>query len=207
MSRPGRGLRSLLAVLVVTALCACGAPRSGRLTVVDPTTVPYGLGTSATTIGTEPPGDGRNGTGPRAYFVDGTTQLRPVRVDVTGLATPQALRRLLRALVEGPTAGGRAAGLATLFPPGTTLELTRLDRGTATVRVLLTDSAPGPDALPLAAGQVVLTATSVPGVERVALLDDGGPVPAPLPGGRLADEPVSAAAYRSLLATPRSPAP
>lgn len=190
---------ALLAVLVAVALCACGAPRSGRLTVVDPTALPYGGSPSAGT-GTTAGGAGPVGSGPRAFFVDRTSRLRPVPVDVSGLPTPQALRRIFDALVAGPAPAQRDAGLATLFAPGTTLELTRLDGGTASVRVQLTGSPPAADTLPLAAGQVVLTATSVPGVERVALLDAGGPAPASLPGGRLAERPVSEADYRSLLA-------
>lgn len=208
MTRPLRALGALLLVLLVAAgVGGCGAPRSGRLTVVDPTALPYGMATTPpTSTGTEPPATLRSGRGPQVFFVDGTTQLRPVDVDVTGLAAPEAVRRLLGMLVQGPTAAQRDSGLATVFPPGTSLELTRLDRGTATVRVQLAVSPPAPDALPLAAGQIVLTATSVPGVEEVALLDASGPVPAPLPGGRLADGPVGAGVYRSLLTT-AAPAP
>jgi hypothetical protein len=69
------------------------------------------------------------------------------------------------------------------------------------------DKGPSPERQPLAVGQVVLTATSVPGVDGV-LLDgvDGHPGEMPLPGGALTTRPLRRSDYVELL-RPRTPSP
>jgi len=56
------------------------------------------------------------------------------------------------------------------------------------------------DRLPLAVGQLVLTALSVQGVDRIRLVRDGQLIGAPLPGGQQTTDPLVAADYASLLA-------
>ena len=65
------------------------------------------------------------------------------------------------------------------------------------------------DRLPLAVAPIVLTVTSVDGVDAVMLLREGAPVDVPLPGGEQVSRPVTAAQYQSLLAprTARTQAP
>jgi hypothetical protein len=71
---------------------------------------------------------------------------------------------------------------------------------TAEIEIEVADPGPAPGELPLAVGQVVLSATSVPGVDRVRLLRDGEPLDAPLPDGELTSRPLTASAFASLLA-------
>ena len=62
------------------------------------------------------------------------------------------------------------------------------------------DQGPTANKLPLAAGQVVLTATSVRGIERVQLVRaDGQPIEVPLPDGALTSLPLEARDYLSLV--------
>jgi hypothetical protein len=56
----------------------------------------------------------------------------------------------------------------------------------------------------LAVAQVVLTVTSVPGVDSVLVTRDGAPVELPLPGGALTSGPVTGRDYISLVEA-RSP--
>ena len=53
-----------------------------------------------------------------------------------------------------------------------------------------------------AVGQIVLTATSVPGVRAVLLTATGNRVDAPLPDGQLTSAPLTAADYEILLTAP-----
>ena len=53
--------------------------------------------------------------------------------------------------------------------------------------------------------QIVLTATSVPGVDAVRLTLSGAPVEAPLPSGELTSEPLNADDYATFLVPVTSP--
>jgi spore germination protein GerM len=53
-------------------------------------------------------------------------------------------------------------------------------------------------------GQIVLTATSLPGVRGVRLTLDGEPLEAPLPSGELTSAPLTAEDYAALLSSPPS---
>ena len=61
------------------------------------------------------------------------------------------------------------------------------------------DLAPSPSRLPLAVGQLVLTLSSIEGIDDVALTAAGSPIQAPLPGGALTDRPLRADDYAALL--------
>jgi spore germination protein GerM len=74
--------------------------------------------------------------------------------------------------------------------------------GVADVEIRTTVEDPAADRVPLAVGQIVLTATSFPGVDAVRLLRDGRAVPVPVVGGALTAEPVRASDYSALLRRP-----
>ena len=57
----------------------------------------------------------------------------------------------------------------------------------------------------LAIGQIVVTATTQPGVQHLSLLVEGEAVAIPLPNGALSEDPVELGQYASLLA-PGQPA-
>ena len=59
----------------------------------------------------------------------------------------------------------------------------------------------GPDQV-LAIAQVVMTLTSLPGVDSVQFVRDDETVEVPLPDGTLVRRPLTAADYSSLLASP-----
>jgi spore germination protein GerM len=119
-------------------------------------------------------------------------------VAASGVET--VLDALLRRLREGPTDEQRRQGLGSAFGPDVGLSLVAVTDGAALVEVTPAEQVPPADRLPLAVGQVVLTLTSVEGVERVVLQQDGQPVPAPLPGGELTSAPLTPADYDDLLA-------
>jgi spore germination protein GerM len=78
--------------------------------------------------------------------------------------------------------------------------VTSLARGRVTIDLQGEGSATVGDEGPLAVGQIVLTATSVPGVDSVVLTREGKPVEAQQAGGQLTDRPLTAAEYAPLLA-------
>jgi len=115
--------------------------------------------------------------------------------------TRAVLSQLVLALSTGPSADQRAQGLDTALPSALHLAVRSVGAdGLATIDLQGGDSGTVGDQGPLAVGQVVLTATSVPGVDRVLLTRQGAPVAAQLAGGELTDMPLVPAEYASLLA-------
>lgn len=195
-----RLLRYVLALLTVAAVSAsCGLPDSGPPRQIDPSHVPYHLLETTTPV---PPTTAQklHATTPRIYLLTGTNRLTAVESSLGSSDLTQVLKALLVRLAQGPDETQRAAGLATALGPGVTLTLNQVDGRTAVVRLDLGDQGPAASKLPLAIGQVVLTATSVRGVDRVKLVRaDGEPIEVPLPDGALTVEPVEAGDYSSLL--------
>ncbi len=201
----GRRTGRVLAVSVVVAVwtAGCGSLGSTTLTDIDPQQVPYDL--------LAPPADPVAATS--ELDLPGTQALTPVfLVASTGglleaAPTPvepgapaDVAREALARLAAGPTEDERSQGLGTVLGAAVVLSLDELRGGTARVEVELTAGEIAADQLPLALGQVVLTLTSVPGIERVQLVSGGEPVEMALPGGRLSTEPVTADDYAELVA-------
>ena len=67
-----------------------------------------------------------------------------------------------------------------------------------------TSASPAGEQTRRAVGQIVLTATSLPGVTAVLLTHDGEALEAPLPSGELTSAPLTAADYEPLLVGPPS---
>lgn len=93
------------------------------------------------------------------------------------VAGPAVLRGALAAVLAGPTADERAAGLLTVIPPGTTLRDVSLADGQAIVD-LSRDYESGGGTLSMTArlAQVVFTATQFDNTDRVLFWLDGEPV-------------------------------
>jgi spore germination protein GerM len=138
-------------------------------------------------------------TAPRVFLVDADSQLvpQPVQLDAAGL-TP-VVADLLKVLSTGPDEQARALGLSSALGPDVILRLIDVEGDTARIAVEATANGPSADRLPLAIGQVVLTVTSVAGVDRVRLIQNGKPLEATLPGGEQTPDPVDAEDYASLL--------
>jgi len=196
--------RSRLLVLAAAALLGgCGVPTGGAPDTIAASDIPYGLavpspGSPAAT--STPPRDDR----PRIYLVNADDVLVPSGRDVSGSSTRDRLDNLLGQLADGPTAGERDDELTTALPPRTTLTVSSVDGETATIDFSATSAPPAGEQTRRAVGQIVLTATSLPGVTAVLLTHDGEPLEAPLPSGELTTAPLAAADYEPLLVAPPS---
>ena len=131
----------------------------------------------------------------RVYLVASSDQLVPaVRSDPVG-----DIGAALKDLLAGPSRAEVAAGITSAVPSGTRLSSAQL-LGT-TARLDFTEqltSVTGHEEL-LAFAQIVTTACASPGVEQVEIYVAGQAVNAPEPNGTLAQGPVTAADYTSLL--------
>jgi spore germination protein GerM len=180
----------------------CGLPADEQARPVDSADVPYGL---LDADGSER--DGSSGSestsldSPSVVWVDEDERLVAVESTdsrIQGDTADQAAD-LLADLSGGPDAVERADGLSTVLAPDARVELVRLMGGSAWVQVDPGTQSPTPERLPIALGQIVLTATSVPAIDAVQFVTDGEPIQVPLPGGELTAEPVTQSDYSVLL--------
>jgi hypothetical protein len=191
---------------VVSLLGACGLPRSSTPVQVPPAEVPYGLLNSATNSPTPTATPGVPLVDGTIFLADPQQQLAAVPVQVPEDQAAPMLQTLLNRLAVGPTERERALGLATDLGPGSTIVLRGISSGTANIELQSTGQDPSPSKLPVAVGQIVLTATSIDGVERVVFVREGTAVAVPGPsGGGLTSEPLIAADYSALLAPGQPP--
>ncbi len=180
-------------------LTGCGVPGDGHVRTVDDDAVPYHLldgnpsGNATTDVGPVPHAV------PVVFWLLGEDHLVPAAAGGSCTDPPEELaNRLLGELADGPGEDTRAAGRSSALPPAIGLRLIEIVDGTAHVE-MDPSTAISADRLPLAVGQVVLSLTSSPGVEKVTLLSSGEPVQVPLPGGALTTRAVSAEDYADLL--------
>jgi spore germination protein GerM len=198
-------------VAAVAVLAGCGLPQDGEARAVDARSVPYGLlGPVATEAPTVTTLERAPSTQPRTYLLGPDEALEPVPapVDLSQVVdTPKVLAALFELLAAGPTEAQRAKGLSTALAPGVQITVVAVHEGLVDVQVDASPKDPSADRLPLAIGQLVLTATSVEGVDGVRLLRAGVPVEVPLPGGALTSSPLRRSDYRELVvpATPTAP--
>lgn len=186
MRRPGWGAAALCSLLV---LSGCGSSPSGEVKDIDPLSLPPRLLESAPVRPSASPDSVGSTIG--AYFLRGT-KLRLVARAVTGATGPAALQELLDNLAAGPDASDRQRGLSTALPPTTRLAVTGLDGGLATVDLSFGQVPPDQTT---AIAQIVLTATSLPQVNRLLLTFEGKPLQAPLASGAQTDRPLSRSDY------------
>lgn len=186
---------------VALGLVGCGLPQDGTARAVDPKQVPYGL------MRSDPPAPASS----RSKSIDRTDQARlyllgpddqlvgvPAGVG-RPLGTGARLTALFALLARGPDETQRGQGLSTALSPGVQIQLRDLSGGVARVQVVAGLKDPSADRLPLSIGQLVLTATSLRGVDSVVLERDGAPVEVPLPGGALTSAPLTRSDYASLV--------
>jgi hypothetical protein len=197
------GRRRLLALAAAAALAGCGVPTGGAPDRIAASDIPYELASpsSGAPVATSSPArDDR----PRVYLVNTDNVLVPSGRDVSGATTRERLDDLLGQLAAGPTSGEREDKLTTALPPRISLSVTSLDGGTATIDFSATSTSPAGEATRRAVGQIVLTATSLPGVTAVLLTHDGEQLEAPLLSGELTTAPLTTADYDRLLVAPPS---
>ncbi|MGH9042953.1 MAG: GerMN domain-containing protein [Acidimicrobiia bacterium] len=132
---------------------------------------------------------------------------RPVRIflvagsrliDVPRTTPAPDLVGTLQVLLEGPTAEEISAGTRSAIAPGTRLRSARVEVGTAVIDLSRSFVDVGGEEQILAVAQLVLTATTVPGVERVRLALEGEALEVPRADGTLAPGPLTGADYASL---------
>jgi len=180
------------------ACCAgCGLSDGGGLERIPPEDVPYGLldatPSAESSERTASAAPGR----PRVFFLD-DERLTGVAMSPTGRDPAAVLDQAVRALAAGPDEAAQARGLTTAIPPSLTLSVVSLDGTVATVDLGGEANGPAGQQNTLAIGQVVLTATSVTGVDAVAFTRNGVAIQAPVGDGALADRPLVPADFAAL---------
>ena len=198
------GLRVPVALAVVLVLGGCGVPAGGEPRAIPSSEVPYGLAdprpSPSAAVPSDPVADPA-----RIFLLAADNRLEPRDRDAEGGSGQERLRSLLAALAAGPSAAERDQQLSTALPPDVRLTVTELSEGTATVDIQAPAEAPSGWTSRRAVAQIVLTATSVPGVDAVALTFSGDRVEAPVPSGELTSEPLTAADVAELLTPGASP--
>jgi lipoprotein-anchoring transpeptidase ErfK/SrfK len=109
----------------------------------------------------------------KVFFVKGSQFAPRTRVVPPGKAPARAA---IEALLAGPTASERAAGIDTTLPRGITLASLDVKAGTATVgltRAPAAATASDVSLRPARAAQIVYTLTAIPGVEQVLIRVNG----------------------------------
>jgi Sporulation and spore germination len=188
-----------LGLSLVLTLAACGLPDEEKTRTID-TAVPYNL------LQPADPGADQPAAGsplprhvPAVLWVRGDDRLVPAAVGASCQDPPSDVVDLvLRTLVESPTTDQRDTGWSSAIPPSARLEVVAIADGVARVEVDLGDLG-DPERLPFAVGQLVLSVTSAPEVDALEVVASGETAEAPLPGGALADRPLTAKDYVQLL--------
>lgn len=202
-----RGSAALaIALVLAVGAAGCGAPAPGSTRSVPAEDVPYRLLDPASTAEPRPSPTSTRQANPQLFLLGAEDLLVPVPSSVDAGGLRPVLRRLLAQLAAGPTEQQRQAGLASALGPEIELRLVGVSGSTATVDLVLPRD-PAADRLALAVGQVVLSLTSVTGVESVRLVQGGQLLEAPLPGGSRTSGAVTEQDYLPLTVGGQVPVP
>jgi spore germination protein GerM len=115
------------------------------------------------------------------------------------LPTPSSPEIIFDSLLDGVTDPEELANLRTAIPPGTSALGVRTEGAALVVDLSLEFVSVGGEEEILAVAQIVLTATSIEGVDRVVFFVEGVPTDVPVASGALSTEPVAADDYASLV--------
>lgn len=180
-------MRVLALTLLVLVAAACGIPVEADPEIVDVQIPPAGEGEVVE------PGDLASVS---MYLVRNDALVHVTR----DLPSPPSVTRIFDSLLAGVTEPERRANLRTAIPPGTsTIEVTE-EGSILHIDLNREFAAVGGEEEILAVAQIVLTATSIEGVDLVAFRLDGVPTDVPVAGGALSVDPVGAADYAVLIA-------
>jgi spore germination protein GerM len=198
-----RGRRWLAVLGTAMALtAACGVPTGGAPATIPPSDVPFGLLSAPPSSASAAPSTAQSAQ-PLVFLLDGDGRLVPRGRSLSEQRLRQDLGDLLDDLAAGPTSDEQSDQLSTALPPGIRITVADFEGGTATVDLVGGTDLSGRTSR-LAVGQVVLTATSLSGVDAVRLRRNGESVEAPLPGGQLTTAPLTASDYAPLTQAPPS---
>lgn len=199
----------LAAVAAVLVLAGCGVPTGGAPRTIEPSDLPQALaGPTSTPTQTSAPQPMADSA--RVFLVSPGDVLVPRPRDIPAGDVQEQLEELLDSLAGGPSEDERGQQLSTALPPGVELDVAEISGSTVTIDIGVPAEAPTGWASRRAVAQIVLTATSVPQVRSVLLQLAGEPVEAPLPGGALTSQPLTADDYAVFLTAPTpgaTPAP
>lgn len=122
-------------------------------------------------------------------------------VNVTrDLPAPPTLEIVFDSLLGAVTEPEQRSGLRTAIPRATEVLAIDEDGGRLQVDLSREFAAVGGEEEILAVAQIVMTATSIEGIELVAFQLEGVPTDVPVANGALSDDPVGAEDYVSLVA-------
>ena len=205
MSRSVPRRLAAVGALALLTLSGCGVPTSGDPTTIPASDVPYGL---ASPTGTAPSGSTAETMLAEAgiYLVTAEDGLVPRGRELPVGGLEERLDELLGQLAIGPSARSSPTSCrrrcrrrwSSSSPTSPAGRSPSTSPGRPTPRRERRRR--------LAVGQIVLTATSEPGVRAVLLTREGEPIDAPLPDGELTSDPLTADQFTAFL-TPPAPSP
>jgi len=190
--------------LLVAATTGCGVPTGGSPDRIPAAEVPTELAASGSSTAARPSAAAGLDE-PQVLLLTEDGTLVPRGRSVPDGELRDRLDALLSDLAAGPTPSELTDRLSTALLPDTTLSVTRVSGATVTIDLDGSAEAPTGRESQRAVAQIVLTATSLPGVEAVLLTRGGQPVEAPLPSGELTSRPLTAGNYASLLTAAAAP--
>lgn len=202
--RRRRHLAGVAVAALVLLTAGCSVPTGGGVTVIPASDVPYGLASSppAAQAGPSvPPAAGQ----PQIFLVAPDGRLRAGGRTIVGASRRDRLGALLADLAAGPTPDERSAQLSSSLPPDVLLAVADITGTRAVISLAGGRDGPSGRESRRAVAQIVLTATSLRGIDSVLLVSAGAPVDAPLPSGELTSAPLTAADYAGLLAPSAPP--
>lgn len=180
-------MRSMRIVLLFLALVGCGVPMESE---PDPIEVEAAAD----------PDDERPVLGDLSavsMYLVRDDLLVPVTRDLPSPPTPKIV---IDSLLSSVTEPEQRANLRTAIPPGTRALRVEVDGAVLRVDLSREFAAVGGEEEILAVAQIVLTGTSIDGVERVVFELEGVPTDVPVASGALSVDPVGASGYDSLIA-------
>jgi len=192
------------ALLLVAGTAACGVPTGGSPDPIPASEVPYDLASPlpSTSGG---PSSAAELDEPRIYLVTEAGALVAQGRPLPTGTLQDRLAELLDDLAAGPSTTELSDRLSTALRPDTSLGVADLSGTTVTIDLGGSAEAPAGRDSKTAVAQLVLTATSLPGVDEVLLTRAGTQVDAPLPSGQLTSRALTAADYTPLLSPTAAP--
>ncbi len=194
------GRRGVVLALALV-LAGCGVPTGGTPSTIAAEDVPYGLALPSPSPTPTAAPEASTVTG-RVHWIGAAAAVVPRLREVSGTTRRERLASLLAQLVAGPTQVELDEELSSALPPTIQLVVTDFEDGTATIDLVVQPQELSGVSGRRAVAQIVLTATSVPGVQAVLLELSGEPIEAPLPAGALTAGPLTAQDYAAATIPP-----
>ena len=183
--------RAAICALLIAFPSGCGVPTESRPRAIPQDRVPAALSTPPST---PPTTDDRGDARFTVFLIDGK-RLRPALRTAAGSVTPATRLEALRA---GPTVDEVASGLGSALDEDTSIRISQVTGGVATLDLPPALAAlVGSDQL-LALAQLVFTLTEDPAIGEVIFTVDGKPVDVPVGDGTLTSRAVGRSDFPTL---------